>query len=154
MPQLNTHDLILQLKDIKKDHGLTAQMIYDITKASGSQVSLNSIKRIFEEGSENKNFRNDDTLQPVARILIAVFGNNQNQEIGILQAELEAKTKLIAHLEHQLKLKDDRMDKFMDRVDVLIGLIQQLLNRCERCRMGAGEWHIIGGKTDCMKQSE
>lgn len=154
MPQLNTHDLILRLKEIKEEHGLTIQMIFDMTEASGSHVSLNSIKRIFADGSENEHFRSPDTLQPVARILLGVFGNKQNQEISVLQAEIREKDNMIAHLSHQIELKDGRIDRLMARVDVLLAQVQQLLDRCEGCRMGVGAWHTIGGKTDYMRQSE
>ena len=106
MPQLNTHDLILRLKEIKEEHSLTIQTIFDMTEASGSHVSLNSIKRIFADGSENEHFRSPDTLQPVARILLGIYGNKQNQEISVLQAEIRAKDNLIAHLSHQIELKE------------------------------------------------
>ena len=154
MPQLNTHDLILRLKEIKEEHGLTVQMIFDMTEASGSHVSINSIKRIFADGSENENFRSPDTLQPVARILLGVYGNKQNQEIAVLQAEIRAKDEMIEHLKKQIELKDGRIDRLMDSVDVLLARVQFLLNRCEKCRMGDGKWHSTDGKTDCTKQSE
>ncbi len=154
MPQLNSHDLILRLKEIKAEHNLTIQTIFDMTEASGSHVSINSIKRIFEDGSENKHFRSEDTLQPVARILLGVFGDKQNQEIGVLQAEIRAKDELIDHLRGQIRVKDDRIDRLFDQTEDLIQKIQKLLDRCEGCRMGGHAWHTIDGKTDCMKQSE
>lgn len=154
MPQLNSHDLILRLKEIKAEHNLTIQTIFDMTEASGSHVSINSIKRIFEDGSENRNFRSEDTLQPVARILLGVFGDKQNQEIGVLQAEIRAKDELIAHMKQQIELKDGRIDRLMSRVDVLLAQVQKLLDRCEICRMGGHAWHTIDGKTDCTKRSE
>lgn len=153
MPQLNTHDLILRLKEIKSEHGLSIQTIFDITEASGSHVSINSIKRIFADGSENEHFRSTDTLQPVARILLGIFGNKQNQEISVLQSEIRAKDELIDHLKQQIELKDGRIDRLMDRVDVLLDQVQKLLGRCEGCRMGVGTWRSTGEKTDCMKQS-
>ena len=154
MPQLNTHDLILRLKEIKEEHSLTIQTIFDMTEASGSHVSLNSIKRIFADGSENEHFRSPDTLQPVARILLGIYGNKQNQEISVLQAEIREKDNLIAHLKQQIEVKDARIDRLFNQTDDLIAKLQKLLNRCEGCRMGAGEWHTISGKTDYMRQSE
>lgn len=155
MPQLNTHDLILRLKEIKQEHGLTIQTIFDMTEASGSHVSINSIKRIFADGSENEHFRSADTIQPVARILLGVFGNKENQEIGVLQAEIKAKDALISHLQKQIELKDGRIDRLMNRVDVLLGQVQKLLDRCEGCRMGGEKWrHTTAEKMDYMKRYE
>ena len=145
---LHTHDLILRLKEIQVERNLSAQRIYDMLEAAGYHVSLNSIKRVFAPGSENKEFHFHDTVQPISRVLLGIYGNETNDsEVEGLKAAIRVKDELIEKLEQllseqkssasrgntflldQIKLKDERIDKLMARVDVLLAQLQELLKR-------------------------
>ena len=131
---LHTHDLIKQLKAIKEEQGLTIQNIYETLENNGYHVSLNSIKKVFAEGSENEHFRFHDTLQPISRVLLGIYGEDHgDSEVDGLRAAVQVKDELIDHLKNQIVLKDERIDRLMSRVDVLIGQLDKLLTRCEHC---------------------
>ena len=151
---LHTHDLILRMKKIKDEQQLSPQNIYEELEKNGYHVSLNSIKKVFSEGSENEHFRFHDTIQPISRVLFDIYGENEDDssEVEGLKAAIRVKDELITKLEQenaslnfdsrrridylksQISLKDDRIDRLMSRVDVLIGQLDKLLNRCESCR--------------------
>lgn len=65
-------EIILQLKQIKYDRELSVLDIYGMVKDAGYFTSPSSVRRVFEPGSENKNFRYRDTIQPIAQVLIGV----------------------------------------------------------------------------------
>ena len=145
---LHTHDLILRMKRIQQDQKLSPQNIYDMLESNGYHVSLNSIKKVFAEGSEHEHFRFHDTIQPIARVLLDIYGDESgNAEVDALKADIKVKAELIAKLEHelaeskiessrrstflmdQIKLKDERIDRLMGRVDVLLEQLQKLLDK-------------------------
>ena len=145
---LHTHDLILRMKRIQQEQKLSAQNIYDLLEREGYHVSLNSIKRVFAEGSEHEHFRFHDTVQPISRVLFDIYGEDSgDSEVDGLKAAIKVKDELIAKREreildlkseslrmsefltHQIELKDQRIDKLMSRVDVLLAQLQELLKR-------------------------
>ncbi|MBR3240691.1 MAG: hypothetical protein IKO68_10930 [Oscillospiraceae bacterium] len=149
---LYVHDLILRLKEIRQDQGLSAQNIFEMLDAAGCHVSLNSIKKVLADGSENERFRYHDTIQPIARVLLGIYGEDRgNPEIDALHADIRVKDELIFRREEelafaraenarrsefllkQIALKDERIDRLMSRVDVLIGQLQKLIDRCNDC---------------------
>lgn len=131
---LHTHDLIKQLKAIKEEQGLTIQNIYDMLEANNYHVSINSIKKVFADGSENEHFRFHDTIQPISRVLLGIYGEDYgDSEVDGLRAAVQVKDELIDHLKNQIVLKDERIDRLMSRVDVLIGQLDKLLTRCDHC---------------------
>ena len=145
---LHTHDLIQRMKAIKEEQHLSPSQIYDMLEAANYHVSLNSIKKVFSEGSENEHFRFHDTLQPISRVLLGIYGTDTDDaEVEALKAAIRVKDELIEKLERelaevktessrrstflmdQIKLKDQRIDKLMSRVDVLLAQVQELLKK-------------------------
>ena len=49
---LHTTELIKKLKTIKDEQHLSVQQIYDMLETAGYHVSINSIKKVFCEGSD------------------------------------------------------------------------------------------------------
>lgn len=149
---LHTHDLILRLKEIKEEQHLTPQRICDMLDAANEHVSLTTVKKVFAEGSENQHFRYHDTIQPISRVLLALYPDDSGiSEIDALHAAIRVKDELIEKRErellearteyakrmdfmlHQISLKDQRIDTLMDRVTVLLTQLQKLLDKCDDC---------------------
>ena len=147
---LHTHDLILRLKTIKEEQHLSPQDIEGMLDAAGYHVSLNSIRKVFAEGSENMHFRFHDTLQPISRILLGIYGEDKgDSEVDALHAAIRVKDELISKLErellecrsetarkntflmHQIELKDQRIDKLMARVDEVLTINKDLLTQIQ-----------------------
>ena len=145
---LHTHDLILRLKKIQTEQNLSPQKIGEMLDAAGYHVSLNSIRKVFCEGSEDMHFRFHDTLQPISRVLLGIYEEDKgDSEVDALHAAIRVKDELITKLERelaevktesarrstflmdQIRLKDERIDRLMSRVDVLLAQIQNLLDK-------------------------
>lgn len=148
---LHTHDLILRLKEIRTEKGLTLQEISDKLDEAGCHVGITSIKKVFSEGSEDLGFRYHDTIEPIAKVLLDLYDDQGDAEAVALKADLAVKDELISRLEReltecreeharrtefllrQIELKDGRIDTLMDRVTVLLSQLQKLLDKCDHC---------------------
>ena len=145
---LHTHDLIIRLKQIKEEQHLSPQDIEGMLDAAGYHVSLNSIRKVFADGSEDLHFRFHDTLQPISRVLLGIYGEDSGDtEVDGLKEAIHVKDELIQKLEQELALsktkssediaylkdqiakKDERIDRLMTRVDVLLKQVQDLLEK-------------------------
>ena len=143
---LNTRDLIISLKEIKVARNLTPQKIFDMLELAGYHVSLNSIKKVFEDGSEDKHFNFHRTLQPISQVLLGIYGaRSGDAEADALRADIRVKAELIEKLEreiaenktdshrrmefltHQIELKDQRIDRLMTRVDGVLETNREIL---------------------------
>ena len=150
---LNTSDLIRQLKTIREKQNFTLQDIYEMLEKANSHMSMCTLQKVFADGSEGHRFRYRDTIQPIAKILLGENGEEcSDGEIDALRASIKVKNELIGRQEReiasikseysrktefllkQIALKDERIDRLMSRVDVLIGQLDKLMNRCESCR--------------------
>lgn len=78
-------EIILQLKQIKNDRELSVQDIHDMVIGSGGYTSLSTVRRVFAQDSEAKNFRYRDTIQPIAQVLIGV--NEEAEPLDAAQAD-------------------------------------------------------------------
>lgn len=70
--QRSQKERILELKRLRLEQGLTYQDIVSHCEAHGEAVSLSTVKRVFAKGSEDGYFRQDTTLDPIARVLKGV----------------------------------------------------------------------------------
>ena len=148
---LHTHDLILRMKAITDEQHLTPQDISRMLDAAGYHVSENSIRKVFADGSENHNFRFHDTIQPISRVLLGIYGSDtDDSEIEGLKAAIRVKDELITKLEReladvkteaarrstflmdQIRLKDERIDRLMSRVDEVLAINKDLLTQVQR----------------------
>ena len=145
--QERTRELIIQLKQIRKERNLSLQDVLDLVIASGGYTSLSSVKRVFAEGSENQNFRYQETIRPIARGLLGVTEETpENNDISAneidalknvillkdsmihsLQNEIEtlsAKNEATsAHAQHQL---EEMRAEHQKKIDYLLGQIERL----------------------------
>ena len=148
---LDTRDLIISLKEIKTARNLTPQKIFEMLELAGYHVSLNSIKKMFEPGSEDKHFNFHSTVQPVSRVLLGIYGSKSGDvETDALRADIRVKAELIEKLEQevinektdarrriefltrQIDLKDQRIDRLMSRVDGVLESNKELLAQLQR----------------------
>ena len=157
LSNLNTRDLILRLKAIREEKGLTLQAISDLMDKSGHHVGITSIKRVFKDGSENLSFRYEDTIGPLADVLIGLYDDQGNAEAAALKAELAVKDEIISRykaevdrltadlekrgedydrgrgfLLEQIAHKDDLVKRMMNRVDEVLASNRDLLQQIQR----------------------
>lgn len=65
-------ELILRMKEVKKHKHVSLQSISDACEKNGFPVSKTTVARVFAEGSENNNFMYEQTLKPIAQVLLGV----------------------------------------------------------------------------------
>ena len=112
-------EIILQLKQIRIERGLSLQDVHDLVAATGGYLSLSSIKRVFAEGSEHQNFRYHDTIQPLVRALLGVTQETPENN-DITANEIDA-------LKNVILLKDSIIKELQKENEALTAKNQELL---------------------------
>lgn len=152
-------DIILQLKQIRKERGLSLQDIHDLVKSSGGYLSLSSIKRVFSDGSENLGFRYHDTIQPIVRALLSVneetpVDNDLTaSEIDALKnvillkdsiiAELQKDTKALSRKNEELEKSALQQAKELQRIrEESQRMLDHLLTQITRLRQEVDGWRV------------
>lgn len=116
MPQ---RDLILRMKEERRRQGKTYLDIEAETERLGTPVSGTSIKRVFAEGSEEKDFRNETTLMPIARTLLTpeeirnLTKANYEDPVANLKTIISLKEEMIDVLNREIdKMDQDNQKKY------------------------------------------
>lgn len=143
-------EIILQLKQIRKERDLSLQDIYDLVHDAGGYLSLSSVKRVFTEGSEKQNFRYHDTIQPIVRALLGVNEetpvNNDvtANEIDALKSVILLKDSIIGELEKENTSLSARNNALQEDLQTLREENQQkvdyLLGQITRLRQAVDDW--------------
>ena len=139
---------IHRLKQIKSEQGLTVPKIMELMEDRGQFVSEATIKRVFADGSEEQNFRYQDSIAPIADVLLDMYGDASGlDDVSSLRQIIREKNKLIEFLmmkldereqdfERQRALYEERKalyEKSIERFETQISrkdeLIERLLNK-------------------------
>ena len=138
---------IHRLKQIKAEQGLSIAKIMDLMESRGQFVSEATIKRVFADGSEDQNFRYQDSIAPIADVLLDIYGESsdiddteslrriiheKNKLIEFLMLKMDEKEqefeKRIALCEERKCLYEKTIDRFETQVSRKDELIERLLN--------------------------
>lgn len=108
-------EFIEELKELRKEKGITYQQIADETEKNGEAVSLSTIKHVF---SDKYNHDHDwkTVLRPLANVLMPP-SENDNLETRALQTRLELNKEIIKQLQDRLDAKEE---KHKDRESFLV----------------------------------
>lgn len=148
-------EIILQLKQIKYDRELSTRDIYEMVKGAGFSTSESSIRRVFAPGSEDQNFRYQDTLRPVAQVLLGIYEDAapmnpteadalkqiallKESMIQDLQKENEQLASRVAQLEHDLSRTVEENKRYEEQVARLRAQIDRKDDYIDRLAKKAG----------------
>lgn len=119
-----TRQIILRLKEVKMERNLSDPQIHRMVTDKGYVISLSSVVRVFAEGSEDRGFRYEDTIQPIAATLLETDAPPRDVEgaeatetealrqlVQLKNAILEEKEKQISYLKNQVEFKESRMQQ-------------------------------------------
>ena len=139
---------IHRLKQIKAEQGLSIPKIMDLMEERGQFVSEATIKRVFADGSEDQNFRYQDSIAPIADVLLDMYGDSSNlDDTDSLRQIIREKNKFIeflmmkldekeADFERQRTLYEERkslyektIGRFETQIALKDDLIERLLNK-------------------------
>lgn len=102
----NTRDIILQLKRVREERGLSYSDIMDLMEKSGEYpLAKSTISRVFSEGSEDLNFKYEETIRPLANALLDIetIEDDDSLDVQAMKVILQYKIKLIEDLERQIR---------------------------------------------------
>ncbi len=142
MLQQKIAEIITKLKKVKEENGLSCQKIVDLVEQNGEYVSLSTVKRVFEDGSEAYGFQYDNTLKPIADAVLGIYSATDivsANEVDALKAIVAYKSDRITDLEAQLErieesfsrqvdFMKDQIAKKDDRIDKRDAMIEKLLD--------------------------
>ena len=148
MQQKKIASIIVKVKKVREENGLTCQAVYDLVQKSGADVSLSTIKRIFEDGSETYGFQYESTLKPVVDAVLGIYGDSQAataDEADAMKAVIDFKSDRITELEAQLQRCEEsykRRIEFLktqislkdERIDRRDAMIEKLLDALPICK--------------------
>jgi cell division septum initiation protein DivIVA len=87
---------IKRLKQIKAEQGLSIPQIMEMMERHGKYVSESTLKKVFADGSEEKSFRYQDSIAPVADVLLDIYGDTSGlDDADSLRQIIREKNKLI-----------------------------------------------------------
>ena len=122
---------IIKLKKIKQEQNLSIKKIMDLLEDQGQFVSEGTLKKIFAEGSEEKSFRYQDTLAPLADVLLDIYGDQSEvNDVAILKRIIREKNKqiefLMVKMEEQKEVYAERKAMYERRIEDLNAQLKRL----------------------------
>ena len=83
MLQQKIAEIISKLKKVREENGLSYQKIVELVEQNGGNVSLSTVKRVFEDGSESYGFQYENTLKPIADAVLGIYTEDADIMEGI-----------------------------------------------------------------------
>ena len=128
---------IHRLKEIKAEQGLSISQIMKMMEERGQYVGEATLKKLFADGSEEKSFRYQDTIMPVADVLLDLYGDKSGiDDAESLRQIIREKNKLIEmlmmKLEEQAKAHAEKEIVYADRKAAFEKQIQHLESQIAR----------------------
>lgn len=138
MRATKTREVILALKKVREENGYTLQRIQDMVLDAGGSLSMSTVKKVFSEGSENLNFRYEDSVKPIADVLLRIHQPEKTDEpevealrqIVLLKNAIldETREELARTKEREAEIKADAQGK----IDYLKNRVEYLQGRLDR----------------------
>lgn len=119
----NVKDIILKLKEVREEKGLSYNDILDLMENNGDYLSKSTLSRVFADGSEEVSFRYEETIRPIAKALLDIenIEEDDNMDTRAMKSLLKYKMDRIEELERQveqleLSLAEEKI-KYHEKLD-------------------------------------
>ena len=119
----NTKDIIMKLKAVREEKGLSYTDILDLLEKNGDFLSKSTLSRVFAEGSEEIRFRYEDTIRPIANALLDIETEEDTDDMDTkaMKSLLKYKIQRIEELEQKVEHLETALDKekikYHDKLD-------------------------------------
>lgn len=109
----NTKDLIMKLKEVREEKGLSYNDIMEMMEKNGDYLAKSTLSRVFAEGSEEQSFRYEETIRPIANALLDIenIEDTDNMDIQAMKSLLKYKIRVIEDLEKRNLELESALDK-------------------------------------------
>ena len=110
---INTRDIIMKLKEVREEKGLSYSNILDLMEKNGDYLSKSTLSRVFADGSEDVSFKYDETIRPIAKALLDIetIEDDDDMDVKAMKSLLKYKIQRIEELEKQVKNLESAIDK-------------------------------------------
>ena len=132
----NTKEIILKLKEVREEKGLSYGDILDLMEKGGDFVSKSTLSRVFAEGSEECSFKYEETIRPIAKALLDIetIEDTDDMDVQAMKSLLKYKMQLIEDLEQKVEalsgdLAKEKL-KYHEKIDKERENFQKSLNFC------------------------
>ena len=107
----NTKDIIIKLKEVREEKGLSYSDILDLMEKNNDFLSKSTLSRVFADGSEELSFRYEETIRPIAKALLDIENIEENDDMDIkaMKSLLKYKIQRIEELEQQIEHLESQM---------------------------------------------
>ena len=122
MELIATKEIVLQLKAVKAEKGLSWQDIKVLLKNNGDYLAQSTLQRVFADGSEDDSFRYETTLAPLVRALLWQDSGDEAKDAAVAEDR-------IAGLQAVILLKDGEIEKLRDMNEHLESRVEFLLDQ-------------------------
>ena len=68
----NTKDIIIKLKEVREEKGLSYNDILALMEKNGDYLAKSTLSKVFSEGSEELSFKYEETIRPIANALLDI----------------------------------------------------------------------------------
>ena len=109
----NTKDLIVKLKEVREEKGLSFNDILELLEKNGNYIAKSTLSRVFADGSEELNFKYEETIRPIANALLDIEHEEETDDLDTkaLKSLLKYKIQRIEELEKQVEHLESTLDK-------------------------------------------
>lgn len=109
----NTKDIIIKLKEVRDERGLSYNDILSLMEKNGNYLSKSTISRVFGEGSEDLSFRYEETIRPIANALLDIetIEDSDNMDVQAMKSLLKYKIQVIEDNEKRIAELETALDK-------------------------------------------
>ena len=132
----NTKEIILKLKEVREEKGLSYGDILDLMEKQGDYISKSTLSRLFAEGSEDCSFKYEETIRPIAKALLDIetIEETDDMDVQAMKSLLKYKMQLIEDLEKKVEaltgdLAKEKL-KYHEKMDKERDNFQKSLNFC------------------------
>ena len=128
---------IRRLKEIKAEQQLSYSQIIKMLEDAGQYVSEATLKKVFADGSEEKSFRYQDTILPLADVLLDLYGDRSGiEDAESLREIIREKNKfiesLIVKLDEQKAIYAQKEAMYEDRKAIYAKQIEHMETQLAR----------------------
>lgn len=109
----NTRDIIIKLKEVRDEKGLSYNDILKLMEENNDFLSKSTISRVFAEGSEEMSFKYEETIRPIANALLDIenIEDDDNMDTKAMKSLLKYKLQRIEELEKKVEQLEVALDK-------------------------------------------
>jgi len=112
----NTKEIIEQLKEVKAQKNLSLDKIMNMIENEGGYISKTTLSRLFSKNSHELGFRYEETIKPVANVLLGIDHVEENEiaDIKAMKYIIQNKENRIIELE---KIIAEEKEKYYEKLE-------------------------------------